>query len=123
MGAWWRAPDRGLLATVDNTQAAARRGRAIGFKGSFCVLAEQAAALNAGFTPSDDEVAAAQALREEYAAAIASGVIATVITDEGRTLTADIIRQAAGVVARSEACASRDKFKAAARAGIPVPVP
>ena len=123
LGAWWRAPDRGLLATAENTLAAARRGRAIGFKGSFCVLAEQAAALNAGFTPSDDEAAAAQALREEYGAATASGVIAAVVTDDGRTLTADIIRQAAGVTARSEACARRDEFKAAARAGIPVPAP
>lgn len=123
LGAWWRAPDRGLLAPPDHTLAAARRGRAIGFKGSFCVLAEQAAALNEGFTPTDDEVAAAQALRAEHASATASGAIAAVITDDGRALTANIVRQAAGVVAWSEACARREKSKAAARAGIPVPVP
>ena len=41
IGAWWRAPDRGLLATPDNTYEAARRGRAIGFKGSLCVLEHQ----------------------------------------------------------------------------------
>src|SRR5262245_49252483 len=30
IGAWWRAPDRGLLATPEHTYQAARRGRAIG---------------------------------------------------------------------------------------------
>ena len=123
LGAWWRAPDRGLLATPANTLAAAQRGRAIGFKGSFCVLAEQAAALNEGFTPTAAEVAAAVSLQAEHGAATASGAIAAVITDDGRALTADIVRQAASVVAWSEACARREQFKAAARAGIPVPVP
>ncbi len=32
IGAWWRAPDRGLLATPDNTYQAAQRGRAIGWR-------------------------------------------------------------------------------------------
>ena len=49
IGAWWRAPDRGLLATPDNTHAAARRGRAIGFKGAMCVRADQVNALNRAF--------------------------------------------------------------------------
>lgn len=46
IGAWWRAPDRGLLATPENTRKAAERGRAIGFKGAMCLRAEQVAALN-----------------------------------------------------------------------------
>jgi citrate lyase subunit beta/citryl-CoA lyase len=49
LGAWWRAPDRGLLATPANTFEAARRGRAIGFKGAMCLRAEQVDALNRGF--------------------------------------------------------------------------
>ena len=49
IGAWWRAPDRGLLATADNTYEAAHRGRAIGFKGAMCVRAEQVAAVNKAF--------------------------------------------------------------------------
>ena len=52
LGAWWRFPDRGLLATPENTLAAAQRGRAIGFKGSFCVLDNQVGPLNDGFTPT-----------------------------------------------------------------------
>ena len=50
IGAWWRAPDRGLLATAENTYEAARRGRAIGFKGAMCLRAEQVDGLNRGFS-------------------------------------------------------------------------
>ena len=46
LGAWWRAPDRGLLASADNTLQAAQRGRAAGFKGALCLHAEQIAPLN-----------------------------------------------------------------------------
>ena len=46
LGAWWRAPDRGLLATAENTLQAATRGRAVGFKGSLCLRADQIEPLN-----------------------------------------------------------------------------
>ncbi len=46
LGAWWRAPDRGLLGTADNTLQAAKRGRAVGFKGALCLRAEQVEPLN-----------------------------------------------------------------------------
>jgi citrate lyase subunit beta/citryl-CoA lyase len=49
IGAWWRAPDRGLLATPENTYEAAKRGQAIGFKGAMCLRANQVDALNRGF--------------------------------------------------------------------------
>ena len=49
LGAWWRTPDRGLLASPDSTYQAARRGRAMGFKGSMCLRANQVDALNRGF--------------------------------------------------------------------------
>jgi citrate lyase subunit beta/citryl-CoA lyase len=49
LGAWWRAPDRGLLATPDNTYAAACRGKAMGFKGSLCMRPNQVDSLNRGF--------------------------------------------------------------------------
>jgi citrate lyase subunit beta/citryl-CoA lyase len=48
-GAWWRAPDRGLLATPEHTYDAAHRGRAIGFKGAMCLRAIQVAPLNKAF--------------------------------------------------------------------------
>ncbi|MCC7486379.1 MAG: hypothetical protein IT529_15510 [Burkholderiales bacterium] len=46
LGAWWRAPDRGLLATPENTRGAAERGRAIGFRGAMCLRTDQVAPLN-----------------------------------------------------------------------------
>ncbi len=122
IGAWWRFPDRGLLATPENTLAAAQRGRAIGFKGSFCVLDNQVRPLNSGFTPSESEVAAAHALCEAYASATASGTCTMVSVDE-RVLTPDIVGQAANTVTLADACSTRDRFKAAAVKGIPVPVP
>ena len=122
LGAWWRFPDRGLLATPENSLAAAQRGRKIGFKGSFCVLDNQVRPLNTGFTPSESEVAAAHALCEAYASATASGTCAMVSVDD-RVLTPDIIGQAANTIALADTCASRDRFKAAAAEGIPIPVP
>jgi len=50
IGAWWRAPDRGLLATPENTLAAAQRGRAIGFSGAMCLRANQVNAIHRAFT-------------------------------------------------------------------------
>ena len=49
LGAWWRAPDRGLLATPEHTLQAARRGRAAGFKGALCLRAKQIDALNSAY--------------------------------------------------------------------------
>jgi citrate lyase subunit beta / citryl-CoA lyase len=49
LGAWWRAPDRGLHSTAENTRAAAQRGRAIGFKGAFCIGEQQVEPLNRAF--------------------------------------------------------------------------
>lgn len=122
LGAWWRFPDRGLLATPENTLAAALRGRAIGFKGSCCVLDNQVGPLNAGFTPSESEVTAAHALCEAYESTTASGTSAVVSVDD-RVLTPDIVAQAANTVALADACSTLDRFKAAAVEGIPVPVP
>ena len=49
IGAWWRAADRGLLATPENTYQAAHRGRAIGFKGAMCLRANQIEPINRAY--------------------------------------------------------------------------
>ena len=49
LGAWWRAPARGLMAPPTDTYEAAVRGKTLGFRGSFCIAGEQAQALNRGF--------------------------------------------------------------------------
>ena len=55
IGAWWQASSRGLRASVEDTEHAARLGWLAGFKGGLCVLPEQVAALNRGFTPETEE--------------------------------------------------------------------
>ncbi len=123
LGAWWRFPDRGLLATPENTLAAAQRGRAIGFKGSFCLLDNQVGPLNEGFTPTAAQVEVAQTLHQSYIAATKSGASTVVSIDDGRALTPDIALQAANVPALADACAARERIKAAAVEGRPIPVP
>jgi citrate lyase subunit beta/citryl-CoA lyase len=55
IGAWWQANSRGMRANVEDTERSARLGWLAGFKGALCVAPEQVAALNRGFTPSDEE--------------------------------------------------------------------
>ena len=49
LGAWWRQPARGLMASPKATYEAAVGGKALGFRGAFCVSGEQVEALNRGF--------------------------------------------------------------------------
>jgi citrate lyase subunit beta/citryl-CoA lyase len=49
IGAWWRAPARGLLATPEHTYEAGYRGRAIGFKGAMCLRPSQVDALSRAY--------------------------------------------------------------------------
>ena len=122
IGAWWRAPDRGLLATPSNTLDAARRGRAIGFKGSFCVQGDQVGPLNEGFTPTAAELKTARSVQQAYHDATQSGTLAAVSVD-GRALTADIVAQFANQLELSDAIAERERFQAAVVAGRPIPLP
>lgn len=52
LGAWWRRPDRGLLATPQATYQAALRGRSIGFRGAVCLRVDQVDALNRAYARS-----------------------------------------------------------------------
>ncbi len=56
VGAWWNATSRGLVASPENTLEAAQTGLKAGFRGALCMRANQVAALNEGFTPSDAEL-------------------------------------------------------------------
>lgn len=107
LGAWWRPPDRGLLATPDNTYQAALRGRAIGFKGALCLLDNQAAALNRGFTPSTAEVQAARELLTAYDMATAQGN--AFLRQGDRIIDRGMADQARHLIALADACAARDR--------------
>ena len=121
LGAWWRAPDRGLLATPEDTYRAAFRGRAIGFKGCFCVQEDQVASLNQGFTPTDFEVGTARNLLEAYGESVAQGQAA--FRWEDRIADAGAAAQARGLADLAAACAARDEAKLAALEQRPLPAP
>jgi len=126
IGAWWCAPDRGLLATPDNTYQAARRGRAIGFKGSLCMLDNQVAPLNRGFTPAAEEVAAARQLLTAYYAGVAEGVAAIRQDDHvqgERIIDRGTATQAQHLLALADACAARDQEKVEALSHPPLAIP
>ena len=121
IGAWWRAPDRGLLATPDNTYQAARRGRAIGFKGSLCLLENQVAPLNRGFTPAAEEVQAARQVLAAYQAGTVQGAAAT--RQGERIIDRGTAMQAQRLLALANACAARDQEKAEALSHPPLTIP
>lgn len=121
LGAWWRAPDRGLLATPDHTYQAALRGRAIGFKGAMCLLESQVGPLNRGFTPSDGEVAAAHQLLEAYRAGEAQGAAA--IRQGDRIIDRGAAVQAQRLINLAAAGAAQDRELAAPPEARPQPTP
>ena len=112
LGAWWREPDRGLLATPENTYRAAFRGRTIGFKGCFCVQEDQVETLNQGFTPTDFEVGAARTLLAAYEQSVTQGQAA--LRWEDRIADAGSAVQARKLADYAAACAARDQAKSAA---------
>jgi len=121
LGAWWRDPDRGLLAKPENTYTAGFRGRAIGFKGSMCINAEQVGPLNQAFTPTDFEVSAAGSLLEAYREGVSQGM-AVVKWDE-RLIDRGTAAQAQSLIDLGVNCTLRDESKEAAFEGKPVPAP
>ncbi len=121
IGAWWRAPDRGLFATPDNTYQAAQRGRAIGFQGSLCILGNQVEPLNRGFTPAVEELQAAQHILAAYQAGTAQGAAA--VKQGDRIIDRGTAAQAQHLVVLAEACAVREQEKAEALSHPPLAIP
>lgn len=107
IGAWWRAPDRGLLATPENTYQAAQRGRAIGFKGAMCLLANQVEPLNRGFTPLVAEMEAARHVLATYQAGVAQGK--AVIAEGDRLIDCGAAVRARSLLALADACAAHGR--------------
>lgn len=121
VGAWWRHPDRGLLATPEDTYRAGFRGRSIGFKGSMCIIESQVGPLNQAFTPTDFEVSTAVSLLEAYREGVAQGTGAVKWDD--RVIDRGAAAQAQALVDLALSCAARDEAKLAAVEQRPVPTP
>ena len=117
LGAWWRAPARGLLASPDHTYEAALRGRRIGFKGSLCIRPDQIEPLNRGFTPKADEVTQAQQLVDAFLQQEKSEEAIMHLND--RIIDLPTAKGARHLIAYSQACAARDEEKAQATQSLP----
>jgi citrate lyase subunit beta / citryl-CoA lyase len=113
LGAWWRAPARGLLANPDDTYSAAVRGRRIGFKGALCLRANQVEPLNRGFTPTSEESEEARELIADYEAGVQNGPAVMRLQD--RIVDLATVGQASHLLAYADACAQRDTGKAQAK--------
>jgi citrate lyase subunit beta/citryl-CoA lyase len=113
LGAWWRAPARGLLADPDDTYAAAVRGRRIGFKGALCLRANQVDPLNRGFTPTSSEIQEARELIADYQAGTQNG--SAVVRLQDRIIDLAAVNQASQLLAYADACAQRDVGKTQAK--------
>lgn len=111
IGAWWRATSRGLVASYDDTLAAAVTGRQAGFKGALCMRAHQVAALNRGFTPTDDEIAHAESVLAAFAERRDTGD-SNMHTD-GEVVEAWHAAVAANLMAWATACDRREQARAA----------
>ena len=112
LGAWWRAPARGLLAGPDDTYEAALRGRQIGFKGSLCIRSDQVEPLNRGFTPSPDEVTQGQRLVDTFSQGDDSR--AAIAHRDGRIIDRSAAEGAKQLIAYAKVCGTRDEEKAKA---------
>jgi citrate lyase subunit beta/citryl-CoA lyase len=109
LGAWWRAPARGLLAPPQETYEAAVRGRHIGFKGALCLRPYQVEPLNRGFTPAASEVEDAQELITAYETVAGNGVAVVRLGD--RIVDLATVAQARQLLAHADICARRDAGK------------
>jgi citrate lyase subunit beta / citryl-CoA lyase len=113
LGAWWRAPARGLLANPDDTYGAAVRGRHIGFKGALCLRPNQVEALHRGFTPDTAERETARELITAYDEAAKNGT--AVLRLQERIVDRATAFQAKQLLDYAEACTQQDVLKEQAR--------
>ena len=109
LGAWWRAPARGLLASPEDTYGAAVRGRRIGFKGALCLRPNQVEPLNRGFSPEAAELEAARELVAAYGEGTENGT--AILRHRDRIVDVATVTQATQLLAYADACARRDADK------------
>lgn len=115
IGGWWQGSSRGMQASPEASERAARLGRAAGFKGALCVDPEQVDPLNRGFTPPADELQRSRGLVAAFAEAEAAGM--TYAELDGTLIDRATAQAAAASLEWAEACAARDETKAEATRG------
>jgi citrate lyase beta subunit len=110
IGAWWRGTSRGLVASPDDTLAAALTGRQAGFKGALCMRAHQVAALNQGFTPTGGETARAETVIAAFYGAQDNGKSS--VSLDGEFIDASRAALASNLIDWAAACEAREQGRA-----------
>jgi citrate lyase subunit beta/citryl-CoA lyase len=113
LGAWWRAPARGLLANPADTYSAAVRGRRMGFKGALCLRPDQVEPLHRGFNPTSEYREAARALIAAYESGTDHAT--AVIRLQDRIVDLAMVTQVRQLLADADACEQHDTAKVQAR--------
>ena len=85
------------IADAEGLAAYAARGRRDGFVGMMAIHPAQVAAINAAFTPTEDEIAAARAIVDAFAAAPDAGALKV----GGRMVDAPHLKAAQALLARA----------------------
>ncbi|MDB5811769.1 MAG: hypothetical protein JWN94_3891 [Betaproteobacteria bacterium] len=99
-------------ASPEEIQAAASKGKNLGFKGALCRDPAWVAPVNAAFTPTPELVIFNKRVREAFAAGVAAGTAAVPL--DGRMIDVPVDEWAIVVLETAEACAKRDAAKVAA---------
>jgi len=88
------------LRDPEGLRASARRVRRIGFRGKFAIHPEQIDALNACFSPSDDEIAEARRIVAAFDEAERAGRASTSL--DGRVIDVPVVKRARAVLEAAE---------------------
>lgn len=88
------------LADADGAGREARAALQLGFTGKFVIHPSHVAAVNAAFTPSDDEAERARRIIDAFDAAVAEG--SGIATLDGRMIDRPVVVSARRVLARAE---------------------
>ena len=107
-------------ATADEVRTAAKDGKELGFNGALCWAPEWVEPCNLGFTPTDEEVAYHQSVREAYTAAVAMGRGAMAF-EGGKFVERPVDELAKKILALRDQCDQRDAEKSAALEGARLP--
>ncbi len=88
------------VADDDGLLRSSRWGRSVGFSGRSAVHPRQLAAINAAYTPTEDEVARAQEVLDGFDAALRTGAAAA-LTPDGRFIDPATVASARSVLRRA----------------------
>lgn len=102
---------------LDAMAVAIRHARQLGYMGASCIHPAQVGPLNAGFSPSADDVARARTVVAAFEAAVAQGRASVGV--DGKMVDVPVAERARRLLARAAAIEAKEADKRAALAALP----